>query len=176
MPPPHPIYLAPPPRFQLKCSRMYQESEGSGRYHPYHRSQFWTLGSKSTKSERLEERHRATNQRLSSRSWDSSPPTFQTSLSGSESPTLAGTDDETEIDQYFDDGAVVIDPPLKTKAPRERKYICQTCQKKFFRPSSLTVHIRTHTGDKRGSSVLIEHIMSLLFFYSLPVSHSWMQP
>ncbi|KAK0233194.1 hypothetical protein IW262DRAFT_1232198, partial [Armillaria fumosa] len=29
-----------------------------------------------------------------------------------------------------------------------RKHVCQTCQKEFLRPSSLTVHIRTHTGDK----------------------------
>ncbi|KAK0478461.1 hypothetical protein IW261DRAFT_1321254, partial [Armillaria novae-zelandiae] len=29
-----------------------------------------------------------------------------------------------------------------------RKHVCQTCQKKFLKPNSLTVHIRTHTGDK----------------------------
>ncbi|KAJ2746277.1 hypothetical protein GGI20_001478 [Coemansia sp. BCRC 34301] len=34
------------------------------------------------------------------------------------------------------------------KEKRERKYVCQYCQKRFSRPSSLTSHIYTHTGER----------------------------
>ncbi|ORX66960.1 hypothetical protein DL89DRAFT_226328, partial [Linderina pennispora] len=34
------------------------------------------------------------------------------------------------------------------KEKRERKYECTHCKKRFTRPSSLTSHVYTHTGEK----------------------------
>ncbi|KAJ2418564.1 hypothetical protein IWW41_006306, partial [Coemansia sp. RSA 2522] len=34
------------------------------------------------------------------------------------------------------------------KEKRERKYECEHCKKRFSRPSSLTSHVYTHTGER----------------------------
>ncbi|KAJ1725899.1 hypothetical protein LPJ61_005567, partial [Coemansia biformis] len=34
------------------------------------------------------------------------------------------------------------------KEKRERKYECEYCKKRFLRPSSLTSHVYTHTGER----------------------------
>ncbi|KAG7450477.1 uncharacterized protein BT62DRAFT_514619 [Guyanagaster necrorhizus] len=77
---------------------------------------------------------------LSLCNWDQRTilPTVQRDLSHSGSPTLVCTDDETEVE----------DPPapLKKKASRGRS--ARSVKRDFLRPSSLTVHIRTHSGDK----------------------------
>lgn len=38
--------------------------------------------------------------------------------------------------------------PLQDEAYAKRKYVCDTCQKRFLRPSSLKAHLVVHTGDR----------------------------
>lgn len=50
------------------------------------------------------------------------------------------------------DGSVVHISPTTSvfpaTAPNIAKYLCEYCQKRFNRPSSLKIHVNTHTGDK----------------------------
>ncbi|OCH93291.1 hypothetical protein OBBRIDRAFT_771959 [Obba rivulosa] len=37
---------------------------------------------------------------------------------------------------------------VRRGSENEKKYVCAWCTKRFDRPSSLTIHIKTHTGEK----------------------------
>ena len=39
-------------------------------------------------------------------------------------------------------------PKKKAKRVREKRFKCETCPAAFVSPSALTIHIRTHTGEK----------------------------
>ncbi|KAG0747634.1 hypothetical protein G6F57_007569 [Rhizopus arrhizus] len=39
-------------------------------------------------------------------------------------------------------------PPSREPSTTHKRYVCQLCSKRFTRPSSLTTHIYSHTGEK----------------------------
>ncbi|KAJ2004831.1 hypothetical protein GGI04_002465 [Coemansia thaxteri] len=49
---------------------------------------------------------------------------------------------------HADNKSNLISIHYSEKEKRERKYECQHCKKRFTRPSSLTSHVYTHTGER----------------------------
>ncbi|KAJ1963218.1 hypothetical protein GGI12_002191, partial [Dipsacomyces acuminosporus] len=61
-----------------------------------------------------------------------------------ETDCSSGSDGTSTVSQ----NAQIIAVQYTEKEKRERKYECKHCKKRFTRPSSLTSHIYTHTGEK----------------------------
>lgn len=57
--------------------------------------------------------------------------------------------------------ALVLDQHGLAQDGDDRRHVCDTCGKAFNRPSSLAIHVHTHTGEKRQSPPHITSIRSL---------------
>jgi len=62
-----------------------------------------------------------------------------------------GEEDDGEMDDCHDGKAMAVDGSLgaNTLDALGRKHVCPTCFKRFNRPSSLRIHVNTHTGATR---------------------------
>jgi uncharacterized Zn-finger protein len=64
--------------------------------------------------------------------------------------------DGCEEDEIEDDdgGRAPPSPPARVGPRDARRHVCRVCLKRFTRPSSLQIHLHSHTGDKRALSPL----------------------
>ncbi|KAJ7772605.1 hypothetical protein DFH07DRAFT_953069 [Mycena maculata] len=73
------------------------------------------------------------------------PPVISTSVHGSHGED----DDRTPVARYQSSGLVGFAPPdASSSAGGPSKYECSYCGKGFSRPSSLRIHLNSHTGEK----------------------------
>ncbi|KAJ7282999.1 hypothetical protein C8J57DRAFT_1297240 [Mycena rebaudengoi] len=70
-------------------------------------------------------------------------------ISTSHNPGRSEDEDRTPIARYQASGLVGFGPPeASTSATSLSKYECNYCGKGFTRPSSLKIHLNSHTGEK----------------------------
>ena len=83
-------------------------------------------------------------------------------------------EDDGEMDDYHDGKAMAVDGSLGLDA-LGRKHVCPTCFKRFNRPSSLRIHLNTHTGATRKYPlwVLFMPIPSIYVWFSLAFKCPW---
>ena len=83
-------------------------------------------------------------------------------------------EDDEEMDDYHDGKAMAVEGSLgvNTLDALGRKHVCPTCFKRFNRPSSLRIHLNTHTGATRKYSLFVSIYIvdSCLVFVSFQVS------
>jgi len=74
---------------------------------------------------------------------------------------------DEETDDYHDRKAMAVGSlGVNTLDALGRKHVCPTCFKRFNRPSSLRIHLNTHTGATRKYPIWI-------LFLSIPSIHVW---
>ncbi|KAJ2334663.1 hypothetical protein GGI00_001748 [Coemansia sp. RSA 2681] len=66
----------------------------------------------------------------------------------SASPSSNTSDSLSSEPNHAIKNAAAVTIQYTEKEKRERKYECQYCKKRFSRPSSLTSHVYTHTGER----------------------------
>lgn len=78
------------------------------------------------------------------------PSSPSSTISENESP---GSDASSQGDLSPDESS----PPITADKQSDsgRRHACPHCAKRFNRPSSLAIHVNTHTGDKRGQISLV---------------------
>jgi uncharacterized Zn-finger protein len=78
------------------------------------------------------------------------PASPSSTISENESP---GSDASSQGDLSPDESL----PPITADKQSDsgRRHACPHCAKRFNRPSSLAIHVNTHTGDKRGQLSLV---------------------
>jgi hypothetical protein len=81
-------------------------------------------------------------------------------------------DDDMDSDEYHDRRAATMDDrravsnTTSTLETMGRKHVCPTCFKRFNRPSSLRIHVNTHTGATRKLYSMIYRVSNDIFFRS----------
>jgi len=86
-------------------------------------------------------------------------------------------EDDEEMDDYHDGKAMAVDGSLdvNTLDALGRKHVCPTCFKRFSRPSSLRIHLNTHTGATRKYPlwVLFSSILLIYVWFSSAFKCPW---
>ena len=75
------------------------------------------------------------------------------SRSSDESSHFSSPSDKTHYDQDSEGESPAVPAPPRKRRREAKKHQCPYCKELFHRPVGLGVHINTHTGDKRTSSV-----------------------
>ena len=86
-------------------------------------------------------------------------------------------EDDKEMDDYHDGKAIAVDGSLgvNTLDVLGRKHICPTCFRRFNRPSSLRIHLNTHTGATCKYPLWVSFLAILLIhvWFSLAFECPW---
>jgi hypothetical protein len=93
------------------------------------------------------------------RSPTGTPALIQFSVAPSSSPTVSPTSTTTTRKNHYKKPDV-SDPGPSLDRDKGKKHECPHCSKRFNRPSSLRIHVNTHTGLKRTPPFILRFLSS----------------
>ncbi|KAG6852671.1 hypothetical protein C0991_010039 [Blastosporella zonata] len=76
-------------------------------------------------------------------------------------------------DRSPDDPDAASDDDLSGSNNNGKKHVCSTCLKRFNRPSSLRIHVNTHTGATRESSFVCTSLITYTYYFGIAFRCPW---